>query len=59
MSILVVGLSHRSAPVDLPQVSRGTHGNIAQQMRPFGPARGTDTSPGRADAAGPAASQAR
>ena len=44
----------RSAPVDLPQVSRGTHGNIAQQMRSFGPARGTDTAP-----AGPAASQAR
>ena len=35
----------RSVPLDLPQASRGAHGNIAQQMRPFGPARGTDTAP--------------
>ncbi len=46
----------RSAPVELPHASRGGHGNIAQQMRPFGAARGTDTSPGPVS---PAASQAR
>src|SRR5690606_3186730 len=28
----------------LPVEARDTHGNIAEQVRPFGPARGTDTS---------------
>ena len=49
----------RSAPLDLPVMSRGTHGNIAQQMRPFGPVRGTDTAPGLVDPAGPAGGHAR
>ena len=29
--------------VALPDEARNTHGNIAEQVRPFGPARGTDT----------------
>jgi S-disulfanyl-L-cysteine oxidoreductase SoxD len=29
--------------VKLPDEARNTHGNIAEQVRPFGPARGTDT----------------
>ncbi len=28
---------------ELPVEARNTHGNIAEQVRPFGPARGTDT----------------
>ena len=41
----------RSAPLDLPLASRSGHGNIAQQMRPFGPVRGTETAPVPASAA--------
>lgn len=32
-----------STLVVLPDEARNTHGNIAEQVRPFGPARGTDT----------------
>jgi len=40
----------------LPDFARGTHGNIAEQVRPFGPARGTQTAePGAAPAVAVAA----
>ena len=50
----------RSAPTVLPEAARNTHGNIAQQVRPFGPARGTDTTAvGASAAVGPGSPTAR
>ncbi len=49
-------LEHPSITSSLPDFARNTHGNLAEQARGFGPARGTDTSqPPRAQKVGLAA----
>lgn len=46
-------LEHPSVTSSLPDFARNTHGNLAEQARSFGPARGTDTSqPPRAQKVG-------
>ncbi len=54
-----VGDDGKATVHELPEAARGTHGNIADQVRPFGPARGTSTEPMAPDvAAATAAAQA-
>jgi len=54
-----VGDDGKATVHELPEAARGTHGNIADQVRPFGPARGTSTTPMPPDvAAATAADQA-
>lgn len=59
MSDCPVGDDGKATVHELPEAARGTHGNIADQVRPFGPARGTSTTPMPSDeAAATAADQA-